>query len=112
MLFLFSNTSIFIFLVLPQILHFDFGEDTVNSGDMATTNCAVTKGDFPIKISWLFNGKPIHSVHGVTVGQINKRISTLSIESVNAEHAGVYTCRAKNKAGAAEYETTLNVKGI
>lgn len=99
-------------LVIPQILHFDFGEDTVNSGDMATTNCAVTKGDFPIKITWLFNGKPIESVHGVTTSHVNKRISTLSIESVAAEHAGVYTCRARNKAGSAEYSATLNVKGI
>lgn len=72
-------------------MHFDFGEEPVNSGDMATVNCAVTKGDFPMNITWLFNGKPIDRIAGVTTGQMNKRISTISIESVSADHAGEYT---------------------
>lgn len=83
----------------------------MNSGDMATANCAVTKGDFPIEIVWLFNGKPIDSSHSLTVGYMNKRISTISIESVSAEHAGEYTCIAKNPAGTVSYSATLNVNG-
>lgn len=92
-------------------MHFDFGEESINSGDMATVNCAVTKGDFPMNITWLFNGKPIDRTIGITTGQMNKRISTISIESVNAEHAGEYTCNAYNKAGMSTYSATLNVNG-
>lgn len=99
------------YLVPLQILHFDFGEEAVNSGDMATTNCAVTKGDFPIEIVWLFNGKPIDSSLGITVGYMNKRISTISIESVSAENAGEYTCIAKNPAGVTSYSAKLNING-
>lgn len=97
--------------VLPQILHFDFGEDAVNSGDMATANCAVTKGDFPINITWSFNGKPIDSSAGITTVQANKRISTITIESVGADHSGEYTCTASNRAGMSTYSATLNVNG-
>lgn len=79
---------------------------------MATANCAVTKGDFPLNITWLFNDLPFNVVHGVTVGQINKRISTLSIESAGAEHSGKYTCVAENAAGTTSYSSILNINGI
>ncbi|KAF2905043.1 hypothetical protein ILUMI_01126, partial [Ignelater luminosus] len=95
--------------VLPQILPFDFGEEPINTGDMATVNCAVTKGDFPIKIFWTLNGKPIRDIQGITRGQMNKRISTLSIDSVEGYHAGNYTCTAKNLAGISSYSAYLNV---
>lgn len=78
---------------------------------MASTQCAVTKGDFPLNISWLFNGKPVNLLHGVAVSKINQRISTLSIESVDAVHAGEYLCVAENLAGAGRYSTILNVNG-
>lgn len=42
---------------------------------------------------------------------MNKKVNTLSIESVGAEHAGTYVCIAKNKAGESSYATVLNVNG-
>lgn len=79
---------------------------------MATVQCAVTKGDLPMDIFWLFDNNSINSLHGVTTAQMNKRINTISIDSVSAEHAGEYTCVARNKAGAASYSAFLNVNGI
>lgn len=99
------------FLVPPQIVPFDFGSDPVNSGDMATTQCAVTKGDFPIKIRWTLNNHPVNDIPGVSVSKINNRISTLSIESVEDIHAGTYTCFAANKAGRVSHTSLLNVNG-
>ncbi|KAJ8967482.1 hypothetical protein NQ314_002796 [Rhamnusium bicolor] len=96
--------------VPPQISHFDFGGEAINSGDIATTQCTVSKGDFPLNISWVFNDKPISLVYGVTVGQMNKRISTLSIDAVEAEHSGEFTCIARNSAGEASYSAILNIK--
>lgn len=78
---------------------------------MATVQCAVTKGDFPIQFSWMHNGKTIDLSNGVTINKINKRISTLSIDSVDEEHIGNYTCIAKNLAGSTSYSAVLNVNG-
>lgn len=97
--------------VLPQIMPFDFGEEPANSGDMTTTQCAVIKGDFPITITWVLNNKPIHEFPGITISQTNKRISSLSIESLEALHSGHFTCIAVNRAGSASYSAILNVNG-
>lgn len=78
---------------------------------MATVQCAVTKGDFPIEFSWMHNGRSIIFANGVTISKTNKRISTLSIESVGADHIGNYTCVAKNPAGTTSYAAVLNVNG-
>lgn len=102
----------FFHLVPPQIVPFDFGEAPVDSGDMATTQCAVTRGDFPITITWRLNNQSISDISGVAVSKINKRISTLSIDSVEALHSGIYTCIAVNKAGTVSYSAVLNVNGI
>lgn len=79
---------------------------------MASTQCAVTKGDLPLNIRWLFNGKPVNILHGVAIAKMNQRISMLSIESVDAIHAGEYLCVAENLAGEGRYSTILNVNGI
>lgn len=107
-----QSVNFFVLAVPLQILPFDFGENAVNSGDMATVQCAVPKGDFPIRFSWTHNGKDIDLRDGISISKINKRISTLSIESVIAEDGGNYTCVAENPAGASSYTATLNVIGI
>ncbi|XP_076265891.1 Down syndrome cell adhesion molecule 1 isoform X23 [Rhynchophorus ferrugineus] len=96
-------------MVPPQISHFTFVDEVVNYGEMASTQCSVTKGDFPIKITWFFNKKPINQLKGISISQINKRISSLSIDAVDGSHAGEYTCVANNTAGSDIYSTMLNV---
>lgn len=90
---------------------FDFGEEAINSDEMVSVFCTVNKGDFPIDIYWLLNNKSISTVHGVNVLRTNKRISQLTIDSVQEEHAGVYSCLAKNSAGIASWSTVLKVNG-
>lgn len=101
----------FLFVVPPQISPFDFGEESVNSGDATMVNCFVVKGDFPLKIFWTLNGKAVSDFHGISL--INsKRNSQLNIENVYFDHAGEFTCTAKNKAGTSSYSAQLNVNGI
>ncbi|KAL3270307.1 hypothetical protein HHI36_009358, partial [Cryptolaemus montrouzieri] len=95
--------------VLPQIHPFDFGDETVDSGDIVMLTCVVSKGDFPMKIYWLLNNQEINKNNGITIMNSNKRASQLTIESVQAHHAGEYSCVAENKAGFANYSTHLNV---
>lgn len=91
---------------------FDFGEELANSGDMITTQCAIIKGDFPIEISWTLNNRSITEISGILIYKINQRISSFSIESVEATHSGQVTCTAKNSAGTASYSAVLHVNGI
>lgn len=48
---------------------------------------------------------------GILVTTAGKKISTLSIDSVQAQHAGTYTCVAKNRAGSTSYAAELLVNG-
>lgn len=105
------NSPIF-FIVPPQILPFDFGGVPINTDDVTMTNCFVTKGDFPIEIKWTLNGIDIRDIIGVSIFNTNKRNSQLSIDSVQAFHAGEYVCIAKNSAGLARFSTILDINGI
>lgn len=97
--------------VAPQIVPFDFGEYEINTGDMTSLQCTVSKGDFPIKISWTHNDSPVDVIGGISTSKVNKRISTLSIDAVEAHHVGNYTCIAKNSAGITSHSAFLNVNG-
>ncbi|XP_066244760.1 cell adhesion molecule Dscam1 isoform X25 [Euwallacea similis] len=97
-------------MVIPQILHFDFGEESANSGDSASLSCSIAKGDLPINVTWYHNGKRISSDEGgVVTSRVSKKLSTLSIDSVSATHIGVYECVAENVAGKATYSAELHV---
>lgn len=74
--------------------------------------CSVVKGDTPLNITWFLNGKTIEYYSGIVVNMVNKKLSTLSIDSVNAEHMGEYSCLAQNGAGSTSYSAYLHVNGI
>ncbi|KAJ8918532.1 hypothetical protein NQ315_013036, partial [Exocentrus adspersus] len=96
-------------MVAPQIVPFDFGDDPINSGDFLSVQCSVHKGDLPINISWLHNNISIGYIEGVVISKVGKKVSTVTIDSVQENHAGVYTCLAENKAGKTDYSAKLNV---
>lgn len=75
--------------------------------------CMVLKGDLPIKINWMLNGKPINpDDSGISMTMTSKRISQLTIESVQPHHRGLFQCVAKNSAGFSEHTSELRVNGI
>ncbi|XP_044270324.1 Down syndrome cell adhesion molecule-like protein Dscam2 isoform X46 [Tribolium madens] len=96
-------------MVAPQILHFDFGGEPVNSGDLASLTCSVFKGDLPVNISWYHDNKMVRDSDGILVSTAGRKISTLSIDLVQAQHAGTYTCLAQNRAGTTSYSADLLV---
>lgn len=96
---------------MPQVAPFDFGEDTYNAGDTVSLTCTVTKGDMPIEIVWLFNETPLNSGDGVLVSRSGRKISIMSIDSIQASHRGNYSCVAKNDAGEASHSALLHVNG-
>ena len=88
----FCFASSLLFIVPPQIVHFDFGDEPVNSGDLVSVMCTVNKGDSPVEIKWFLNNASASTIHGVNVLRTNKRISQVSIDSVQAEQAGEFVC--------------------
>lgn len=83
----------------------------MNSGDPASLTCSVYKGDLPIDIMWLHNNKTVTNIDGLSVLR-SRKVSTLTIDSAQAEHAGEYTCVGKNLAGSASFTAYLHVNGI
>lgn len=94
----------------PEIHPFTFDE-TVNSGDIVSVQCLVSKGDTPLNISWTLNGRYVNNMDGIITGSMNQRNSILTIESAQAHHTGEYSCLAQNSVGIAKYASYLNVNG-
>lgn len=97
--------------MIPQVTPFDFGEEVLNAGDTVSLTCTVGKGDIPLVIKWKLNDKPLNSADGVIINRNGKRISVLSIENVQHDHIGNYTCIAENQAGRSSHTAVLNVNG-
>ncbi|KRF98099.1 uncharacterized protein Dwil_GK22019, isoform BJ [Drosophila willistoni] len=96
-------------MVLPQIVPFDFGEESINELDMVSASCTVNKGDLPVDIYWTKNGGRLYTNDGLIVTRHSQRLSVLSIESVRARHAGNYSCVATNNAGEIRQSSILRV---
>ena len=91
---------------------FSFGQEPLNAGDMATIQCAVIKGDFPVEIMFMFKEKSIEINHqDIIISESGRRTKQLTIESVGAQHTGEYTCVASNVAGSTSRTATLAVNG-
>ncbi|KAI9583340.1 hypothetical protein GQX74_005088 [Glossina fuscipes] len=95
--------------VLPQIIPFDFGEESINELDMVSASCTVNKGDLPMDIYWTKNGGRLYTNDGLVIMRHSPRLSVLSLESVRARHAGNYTCVATNNAGVTKQSSLLAV---
>lgn len=100
-----------IFAVPPHIVPFEFTENPVNSGETASVQCTAVKGDTPIQIRWFLNGDDVSNILGITTGKIGKRVSSLTVDNVDATNAGSYSCMASNLAGSANYTAVLSVNG-
>lgn len=97
--------------VPPKILPFTFGDLPLNEGQLITVPCAVIEGDSPISLKWLFNDQSIPIHMRVTVVPLGERNMILSVGSVQAIHAGQYTCAAHNDAGTYEFTANMTVNG-
>lgn len=78
---------------------------------MVSLTCSINKGDQPLNVTWLLNGKKISTGNGIMINKVNKRLNTLSIEQVRAEHAGNYSCLVRNPAGVTSFSAVLHVNG-
>lgn len=84
----------------------------MHEGQFAQIACSVSEGDLPLIIDWTLNEQPVHQYSEIGISSIGKRTSIMVIESVTYEHAGNYTCKARNKAGVSTYNAELQVNGF
>ncbi|XP_017132744.1 Down syndrome cell adhesion molecule-like protein Dscam2 isoform X32 [Drosophila elegans] len=96
-------------MVLPRIIPFAFEEGPAQVGQYLTLHCSVPGGDLPLNIDWTLDGQQISEDLGITTARVGRRGSVLTIEAVEAPHAGNFTCHARNLAGHQQFTTPLNV---
>ncbi|XP_039227508.1 Down syndrome cell adhesion molecule-like protein Dscam2 isoform X45 [Drosophila yakuba] len=96
-------------MVLPRIIPFAFEEGPAQVGQYLTLHCSVPGGDLPMNINWTLDGQSISEDLGITTARVGRRGSVLTIEAVEASHAGNFTCHARNLAGHQQFTTPLNV---
>ncbi|XP_049775018.1 Down syndrome cell adhesion molecule-like protein 1 homolog isoform X1 [Schistocerca cancellata] len=71
--------------------------------------CIISKGDFPVSIRWLKDGKAIPHGQGITEKTIDDYSSTLSFNGLAVNHSGNYTCQASNAAAITNYTVPIIV---
>ncbi|XP_043867002.1 Down syndrome cell adhesion molecule-like protein Dscam2 isoform X32 [Drosophila mojavensis] len=97
-------------MVPPQVMPFVFGDEPSNYGDSTAVQCMVFKGDTPLQLHWTLNGQPITNENvGIRIIKMSPKLSSLSIDSINDHHRGLFKCIASNSAGSAEQTAELVV---
>lgn len=104
--------QVYIFIALPKIHPFSFGDEPSFEGESVSVQCHIASGDMPLTFSWTLNGKSVEVYEEINVASVGKKISVLSIDSISRENVGNYTCIAANRAGLSSYTAELVVKGM
>nr|CAD7459082.1 unnamed protein product [Timema tahoe] len=100
-------------IVPPKLSPFN-SDRTQHVGERASLTCSVTKGDLPLTITWLKDGRALDPAQRISVSQVDQFNSILLIESLSPDHNGNYSCVARNLAAEATrtQQLTVNVPPI
>lgn len=101
---------LFIIPVPPKISPFTADRD-LHLGERTTLTCSVTRGDLPLSITWLKDGRSMGPSERVTVTNMDQYNSILMIESLSPDHNGNYSCVARNVAAEVSHTQRLVVHG-
>lgn len=97
----------------PVIAPFAFDQN-VQENQRSSVLCTISSGDLPVTISWLKDGQLLTPnlalAKQITIKPDSDQ-STLKFNKVRLDHAGNYTCVAKNRAGIQAHSAQLIVRG-
>lgn len=105
------NTCFFLLIAVPPKLSPFTSDITQHVGERASLTCSVTKGDLPLTIAWLKDGRPLDPSQRVSITQVDQFNSILLIESLSPDHNGNYSCVARNMAAEVSRTQQLMVNG-
>lgn len=97
----------------PVIEPFSFPR-FLEEGSRAKILCSVIKGDPPITIRWLKDGRPLTTspmTVGVSISTLDEFSSAIVMSKVSLGHRGNYTCIASNAASSSNYTAEAVVYG-
>lgn len=99
--------------LLPNIIPFSFNQN-VQENQRAFVMCTTASGEMPVSFSWLQDSQllspQLAQARRIQV-KSDQDSSTLKISTVRLEHAGNYTCVAKNRFGSHLHTAQLVVLG-
>ncbi|XP_015430998.1 PREDICTED: Down syndrome cell adhesion molecule-like protein Dscam2 [Dufourea novaeangliae] len=95
-------------IVPPKISPFTTDRD-FQLAERTTLTCSVTRGDLPLSISWLKDGRSMGPSERVSVTNVDQYNSILMIESLSPDHNGNYSCVARNLAAEVSHTQRLVV---
>ncbi|XP_011496238.1 PREDICTED: Down syndrome cell adhesion molecule-like protein Dscam2 [Ceratosolen solmsi marchali] len=95
-------------IVPPKISPFTADHD-LHLGERTTLTCSVSRGDLPLTIFWLKDGRTMGPSERVTVTSVDQFNSILMIESLSPDHNGNYSCVARNLAAEVSHTQRLVV---
>ena len=87
-----------------------FRDDYIEGQGLRQT-CFVSEGDPPMLVSWFRDGQPVESSETTRITRIDEVTSLLAISNLTANHAGNYSCVAKNEVAVVSVTASLVVKG-
>jgi hypothetical protein len=105
-----TSCLVVIIPVPPKISPFTADRD-LHLGERTTLTCSVTRGDLPLSITWLKDGRSMGPSERVTVTNMDQYSSILMIESLSPDHNGNYSCVARNVAAEVSHTQRLVVHG-
>ncbi|XP_011307192.1 Down syndrome cell adhesion molecule-like protein Dscam2 isoform X1 [Fopius arisanus] len=95
-------------IVPPKISPFTADRD-LHLGERTSLTCSVTRGDQPIRIIWLKDGRAMGPSERVSITNVDQYNSILMIESLSPDHNGNYSCVASNPAAEVSHTQQLVV---
>ncbi|KAJ8673981.1 hypothetical protein QAD02_005243 [Eretmocerus hayati] len=95
-------------IVPPKITPFTASDD-LHLGERTTLTCAVSRGDVPLTIFWLKDGRTMGPSERVQVTSVDQFNSILMIDSLSPDHNGNYSCVARNLAAEVSHTQSLVV---
>ncbi|XP_022235066.1 Down syndrome cell adhesion molecule-like protein Dscam2 [Limulus polyphemus] len=99
--------KMFLDILIPPVIEPFIIPTGLEEGSRSKILCSVTKGDTPIRISWLKDEKPIPSYLEVNEAAIDDFSTFLTFPRLLLKHTGNYTCVAENKAGSTNYTAPM-----
>ncbi|KAK0088951.1 hypothetical protein PV325_010139, partial [Microctonus aethiopoides] len=95
-------------IVPPKISPFAADRD-LHLDERTSLTCSVTRGDQPVRITWLKDGRSLGPSERVSITNVDQFNSMLMIEKLSPDHNGNYSCVASNPAAEVSHTQQLVV---